>query len=89
MSTEKLARLQAWEADMVQRYNAYCELHNLTPCSADELEFAIQCLEQSADNDKHIAFLSAFITEWEQWEEQSQAYWQDGSYAGTSAEDYA
>ena len=96
---ETLARLQAWEADMVKRYNAYCELHGLTPCSADELEFAIQCMETTPtefsdmciEPDKqaqHLAFLSAFITEWEQWEDESREYWQNGSYAGTSAEDY-
>ena len=85
---ETLARLQAWEADMVKRYNAYCELHGLTACSADELEYGIQCLEASPENDAHLAFLSAFITEWEQWEDESAAYWRDGSYAGTSVEDY-
>jgi len=90
MSIETLARLQAWEADMVKRYNAYCELHNLTPCSADELEFAIQCMETTPPElqDAHLAFLSAFIAEWERWEDESAAYWGDGSYAGTSAEDY-
>lgn len=96
---ETLARLQAWEADMVKRYNAYCELHGLTPCSADELEFAIQCMETTPTEfsdmciepelqNAHLAFLSAFITEWERWEDESAAYWRDGSYAGTSAEDY-
>ena len=58
---------------MVNRYNAYCELHNLTPCSADELEFGIQCLEASTENDAHLAFLSLFIAEWERWEDERDA----------------
>lgn len=67
--------LQAWETRLVDTYNAYCEQHGLTLCSADELHYDILCKvsdgDDTAENAAHLEWLSAFINEWEQWEKAS------------------
>jgi hypothetical protein len=49
--------------DLTDKLNAYCDANGLDHLSADEMLFEQYCIEPR--NEKHIAFLKAFIEEWE------------------------
>ena len=49
--------------DLTEKLEAYCDANGLEHLSADEMLFEQYDIEPR--NEKHIAFLKAFIKEWE------------------------
>ena len=61
MTTE--AEVEQKLNDLTDKLNAYCDANGLEHLSADEILCEQYCMEPR--NEEHIAFLKAFIDEWD------------------------